>query len=377
MTAIALPARTRAHRAALLTAGLLWSLGILITNIQPVVFEALHQSRSLSDSQLGSIGAAYVLGGALASGASPFWMPRLNPRWVSAGALVATALGLLGVAIWAKSDSLMIWWFAVGLANGFVATPAFAALGDTEDPVKTYSLALFAASVIAALASFGLPLFALPLFGGKGVLIAIGALFALATPAALAQFDAQHRAYPDAPGVLGTSAERSKSRGTIWKAGGPLLAAVTGSVFTGVLMGAIYNFIGSIIVSQGLAFQTLGPIVALGLVGSLAGSILPSILGDRVRPDVAISLAGVAMVLSYPSMMSHSIILLGGGFIMRSRKRLAIPIISVWCGDSTSQIVSISLTPRSRRSESPRQRPLPALCSQTLRRRSSSATRHA
>jgi hypothetical protein len=80
-------------------------------------------------------------------------------------------------------------------------------------------------------------------------------------------------------------------------------------------MGAIYNFIGLIIASDGLGAQTLGPLVALGLVASLVGALLPSILGGRVQPVVGITVASVAIILAYPAMLSHALLVFSCGFV--------------------------------------------------------------
>jgi hypothetical protein len=58
MTTPRLPEQ-KSNRAAFFSDGLLWSLGILIVNILPVVFHALHHGRGLSDKVLGALGTAF------------------------------------------------------------------------------------------------------------------------------------------------------------------------------------------------------------------------------------------------------------------------------------------------------------------------------
>lgn len=310
------PPTRKASGAAFLCAGLLWSLGTLIVNILPVVFQSLHQSRGLSESQLGALGTAFVLGSGMTSASGPFWVYRSNLTCVSIGSLLVAGLGLLGVAFVSDAGNLTYWWFGIGLASGCISTPSFTALGYAANPLRAYSLAIFASLVIAAMVSFLLPLAAVPPHGDQGVLVAIAALFALATPCALAlsgvrlQPASAPRAHADAP------RNPARPAGYRLALAAPVLAAVAGSVFTGVFMGGIYNFADSIATAGGVQAQAVGPIVAMSLIGSIIGSILPSILAERIPTTMIIGVATIVVVLTYPAMATHSATAFGIGFIL-------------------------------------------------------------
>lgn len=301
---------------AFVCAGLLWSLGTLIVNILPVVFQALHQSRGLSEDQLGSLGTAFVLGSGLTSASGPFWVYRSNVTWVSIGALLTASLGLLGVAFLSDASNQTQWWFVVGLASGCISTPSFTALGYAANPLRAYSLAIFASILIAALVSFLLPFVVVPSSGDRVVLMAIAAVFVLATPCAFALGKVRLQA-ASAPSMHADT-PRNPARSAKYRLAlaAPILTAVAGAVFTGVFMGGVYNFADSIATAGGVQAQAVGAIVAMSLIGSLVGSVLPSILGDRIPATVLIGVASTLVVLMYPLMASHSATAFGIGFII-------------------------------------------------------------
>ncbi|QBR03964.1 MFS transporter [Paraburkholderia pallida] len=305
----------KSRSATFIAAGLVWSLGILIVNILPVVFQALHESRGLSDEQLGAIGTAFVLGSGITSAAGPFWVYRLNPRWASVAALLATAAGFAGVAFLSAPSNQVYWWFAIGLANGCVATPAFTALGYGKNPLRAYSLALFVSTAIASVASFTLPLL-VARFGDRGLLTALAVLFVLALPLALmlSSVWTNASALPEASAHAPTLPESSITRRVTLAS--PLLAALAGSIFTGVFMGGIYNFADAIATTVGVQAHAVGLIVAVSLVGALAGALLPSILSERVNSTIVIGGASLVVMSCYLGMMSGSTILFGVAFVI-------------------------------------------------------------
>ncbi|AQV94868.1 hypothetical protein BJN34_13360 [Cupriavidus necator] len=315
MTTLTPPTR-KSSGIAFVCAGLLWSLGTLIVNILPVVFQALHQSHGLSEDQLGALGTAFVLGTGITSASGPFWVYRSNLTWVSIGSLLVAALGLLGAAFLSDINNLTHWWFLIGLASGCISTPSFTALGYAANPLRAYSLAIFAALLIAALASFLLPLVAVPPLRDQGALMAIATLFVMATPCALALSRIRLQATSAPRALAGTSRKPARPVGYRLALAAPILAAVAGSVFTGVFMGGIYNFADAIATADGVPAQAVGPLVAMSLMGSLAGSILPSILGERIHTTVIIGVGTAVVVMTYPAMASHSTTVFCIGFII-------------------------------------------------------------
>ena len=292
----------------LLCAGVIWTLGILIGNILPVVLELLREARRLTESQLGSIGSAYVLGHGLVVASAPFWVGRVSPMKVSASGLLASAAGLLVVALLSSVPAMTGGLLLVGAATGLASAPAFAILGATPDPTRVYSLALFGSTLVATLVSFALP------HGGlQAGLIGAVALFVFAAPCVLALAGtrvAQAAAVTD-------GARPRASKVVLWP---PILAMAAGAVFLGVSWGGIYNFVGVIGAANGVDVRGGGWLVAVGLFGALVGSILPALIGARMRPAFMLSLLMAIVVATYPAMQAHS----SGAFVAAFAIQLAL-----------------------------------------------------
>ncbi|WOF42520.1 MFS transporter [Sphingopyxis indica] len=295
-----------------LSAGTLWSIGILLPNILSIIFQATQQSRGIGESELGSLGAAFVLGRGIVIGLAPFWVYRTNPRWTSIAAIGATVAALLAVAFLIGTDHLSYGWFLVGLTSGCVATPAFTALGNAPDPLRAYSIALFGSSLIAAIIAYLLPTAILPHYGEKGALIVIAALFLAVIPCAAALRDAQ---------FIGKNARPAEAevppRPAIQPAdlAAPLIAAIAGAVFTGVFMGGAGAFVASIATANGIAAKSVGLFVAFALIASLAGALVPSVLRERVSPTAMIGVATGGILASYVAMTSGSALIFGAGYV--------------------------------------------------------------
>lgn len=298
------------HRIAGFSAGTLWSVGILIPNILSVVFQATQHSRGIGESELGTIGAAFILGRGIIIATSPFWVYRSNPRRVSTGAIFATVIALLAVAFLVDTAHLGYGWFLVGLTSGCVAAPAYTALGNARDPLRAYSIALFGSSLIAAIVAYLLPVFVVPNWGERGALIVLAAAFFVATPCAWALRDGQ---------FIGKNSELRETRRRPHDAArrsiaAPVIAAIAGAIFTGVVMGGVGAFVASIAASNGIEAESIGLIVAVALVASLGGALVPSVVKERIPPTGMIGIAVGGLIASYAAMTSHSAILFGAGF---------------------------------------------------------------
>lgn len=297
-------------RLAGLSAGSLWSIGILLPNILSLIFQATQQSRGIGESELGTLGAAFVIGRGIVIGTAPFWIYKSNPKLVTVWGIVATVAALLAVAFLIGSGELSYGWFLVGLTSGCVATPAYTALGNARDPLRAYSIALFGSSLIAAIVAYLLPTFIVPHYGEKGALIVIAALFLVMVPCAGMLRDAQ---------FVGTNAARAEtgepSSARPGALAAALLVAVAGAVFTGVFMGGAGAFVASIANANGIDAKAVGLFVAFALIASLIGALAPSLIGKRVSPTAMIGIATGGIVASYGAMTSASPLIFGTGYV--------------------------------------------------------------
>lgn len=297
-------------------AGALWSVGILIGNILSIVFQATQHSRGVSESDLGTLGAALVLGRAIMIATAPVWVYRTSPRWVTASSLSATVVALLAIASLLPSPQLAYGWFAVGLASGCFATPAYTALGNAQDPVRAYSNALFGASLLAALVAYLLPAFVIPHYGETGALLVIAAIFLASLPCAFMLRDAQFVGHKHSPSPAPQQTALSVPTARSGRIVAPLLAAVAGAAFIGVVMGGVSSFIASIATANGIGPQAVGLFVALGLIATLAGTLVPSFVKGRLSPVTMIGIGTGGTLASYFAMTSASTWIFGTGFVV-------------------------------------------------------------
>lgn len=279
--------------ALLLCAGAIWTLAILFTNILPTILEMLRETLTLNENEMGSIGSAYVLGHGIVVALGPFWVRRVPVVAISVGALLTVGGALLFMALSSHLSSLIAGWFLVGVATGTIGTPTFAILGDTPNPTRTFSLALFVATLVATLASF-----ALPLMPVQHAFVVLAVLFALAVPFASVLRGNRIAAAPDTD----LSADPGgASPGTL---AAPLLAMVAGAILLGVSWGGVYNFVGVIGTANGMDVAGASWLVASGLIGALVGSIAPALIGGRFGPPIVmISFAIVAILVTYPALV--------------------------------------------------------------------------
>lgn len=263
----------------LLCAGAVWSLAIIFTNILPTILELLRERLALDEGEMGSIGSAYVLGHGLVVASGPFWVRRVSVTVVTGAAFATAAAALALLAFISDVGILMIGWSLIGLATGAAAIPAFAILGDAADPTRSYSFTIFGSTLVATMISF-----ALPHFGTRDAFLAGALLFALSIPWTLGL-----RGYR-----IGTADTVQSARGARTASRHPLiLAMLAGSIFLGMCWGGVYNFIGVIAAANGVEVRGAGWLVAVGLIGALAGSIAPAILGTRFGSPIR--MIGMAM----------------------------------------------------------------------------------
>lgn len=293
----------------LVGAMMIWSSGLLAVNITPLLFQAIEGKGALDQSHLGALGASLVLGMALLTGISPLWIERVNWRWVSIGGLGMASACVLVVSFASDFTVLVSCFFLLGAASGVVQTPAFAMLGRAHDSVRTFSIALFASMLLPAILSLALPADFARIEGGVRLLAIIAIIFLAMVPLAWVLPGKQlgsaaeivDDALPSDP-LTGVGI-RLRDYGAATAA--PIAASVAGGVFTGVIM-AIYNFVGSISVANGLSSSLIGTLVGLGLIGALVGALIPSIVEKWIKPTKSLGISMVALVLTYPALLSTS-----------------------------------------------------------------------
>lgn len=295
---------------------LIWTVGLLTVNILPLVFEALHGRNGIGESELGTLGASFVLGTVMVTGTSPLWIQHANWRLTTILGLIASAGGFV-LAVWASGfHALLICFTAIGAGAGLIQTPSYAVLGSARDTVRAFGIALFVSMVLPAILSFSVSDISASTSGGQFLWV-VAAIFAGALPLAGALPSGATKlaaGMGQSPASVTSSAMRLRDYGPATAA--PIAASVAGGIFSGVIM-AVYSFVGSIASANGLSADVTGALVGFGLLGALAGSLVPTVLENRMRPTAGLALVVTLLAtVAYPAMLSSSPHVFSAGFVM-------------------------------------------------------------
>jgi len=278
---------------AVLAAAYLSGVGNLVVNVQPIVLGALADGYHLGDGALGQIGAAYIGFSSLSSLTAPLWIRRVNWRYTSLIAVVScVALMALGAAT-SQTTWLLVLFSLIGAAQGAVAAPVFAALGDNRNPERAFAVSIVVQSVIAAAMQILLASYVVPRAGAHGMFISLAIVTASAGIAAMW--------LP----TRGRSMEMSSARGDAVAPAIPLRAALPCAValaalglFTAGLLGFWY-FVERIGAARGMAHGTIGLALGLGSIANVASSGLVAWLGGRASTRVPIAAGSLILLLAF------------------------------------------------------------------------------
>jgi len=290
-------------------ATIVWSIGLLLVNTLPLIFQVIEGRSKVNESALGALGALFVLGTALIISSGPLWIERANWRWVSIGGLIAASAAVIAAMLASDFTVLAFCFFVMGVSAGVVQTPAFAVLGNSRDPVRAFSIALFVSMLLPAILSIGVPAKLIVSDGGLNLLGVIAVIFVVAVPFAWVLPGKHRKSVTDiSTGVLPASpliGAKIRLRDYGAATAAPIVASVAGGLFTGVIM-AIYAFVGSIAVANGISPEVTGTLLGLGLIGALGGALLPAVVEKWIKPTSGIGIAVVALILAYPALLSNS-----------------------------------------------------------------------
>jgi MFS family permease len=265
------------------------SVGMLIPNLQPLVFGAIADRYGLDDRALGHLGAVFIGAMSLATLSAPLWVRRVSwPLFSLASIAFAVAALLAGMATSAVQPVFVL--FAIlGVALGLTSVPAFAGLGDAANPERAYAVSLVLQSVVAAgaailFASFILPAFKAPgMFAGFAALVASGALAC--------------RWLRSSRSVPGPDEQQAATGAPLVSLAAvpPVVALIAAAVFIGGVFGYWY-FVERVGVAHGVSRATIGLALSLGSLANMLSSALAAWLGGRA-PSRYLVLAGALMLL--------------------------------------------------------------------------------
>lgn len=281
--------------AMILAASHLIALSQLLTNMQPVVLGSMADGFGFSNGDLGNLSAIYVAFATLVVASAPLWVRRVGWHGVTYIALVLSALVMASGAFFETLPAFLILFAMFGVLKSTLGVPAFACLGDTENPDRNFGIAAVVQAIGATILVAPVATYLIPAYGAPGVFVLMGLL--LATGLLVVRFmpkTGQSHQTPDTPPVAGAP---FLSRAAI-PAYVMLLAS---ALFTAGLVGFWY-FVERIGVSKGIPLSTIGLTLSAGSLGSIVAASLVAWLSGRVK-GLAFLLVGTILLLSCFAML--------------------------------------------------------------------------
>lgn len=286
--------------ALMLTASLASTIGGLPFNALPVLLGSLSDSFQLGASTVGSMASVCFAGYLLGTLGAPFWMNRLNWRWLTLISAVGTASAFACSAVVADLRLLYLMWTLIGFFASTMTCLGMRILSDLPNKVRAFGVRQGIELSLTAALLFALPPLVIAHFKYPGAALALAATVALL---GLSAFWLPQRPVP-APVVPTSSA-----------GGLPLPALLALAVFFLFLVGNIglWAFLERMAAALKLAPAEIGLVFAvLKLLGGAAAFSVAS-FGDRLVPRSAYTLVllgvgtGLALLASASSFITFAL----------------------------------------------------------------------
>lgn len=259
------------------------SAGLLI--LKPLIVGALIDDYHFSPSQAGFVAGIEMAG----IGIGAFIVAAIGGAWNRRLVIVIGAtLGILGSVAPVLSDAyapIMVSRFMAGIGCGLMASIVLAVIGTTRDPDRTFGLYYMMSYASAALmVPVGIWTLAHFNVGGAYVLLAMLLLVAYVTAHRIpAAFSGLHQG----------------DRNEILPPFPRMVAALSLglSLFFWIGLGAVWAFVERLGVQAGLDLATIGGVLTIGPLASIAGALTASLLHTRFgRAPLLAASIGLAML---------------------------------------------------------------------------------
>jgi hypothetical protein len=270
-------------------------IAALPPNVMPVLSGLLADRHGLDDAQIGYFVSSGQLAGLVASATAPYWITRVDVRWLVGACLVVYAVGVFALGRVVPLALLYAIQFVLGGVLVLVASSCFSILARLPNPARALSIKISSDVVVASGFLYVLPIQRL---GLDGFLAALSVSFVLGTLLASRLPQRSRAAQRDAG--IAKPAERAPL--------GAWLALATMVVFyvAGISM---WVFLGRLALHAGLDEVAAASVVAAGLFVGIVGALGAASVAGRFRriwPEVA---AGVVFVFSLPALgLAHGVV---------------------------------------------------------------------
>jgi predicted MFS family arabinose efflux permease len=258
----------------------------MIFALLPLLLGTAAEAMNLDDARVGFLASAYVGGYTVVTALSFFWITRIGWRYVFAMGILLLVAGLLSALVAANYMGVMAGLVIAGLGAGFMYALSVAIISEMQDADRKFGIKMVPEQGISAVLLFLVPALVIAHWGLSGLLVTLVAVFILALP------------------FLAWIPPHGNKHGEL-TAGGPMtvppalvfLALLGLLLFFGGIAG-IWAFMERF-ASEGDIDQALaGQLLAVGVVSSAVGPVIPAIIGDRFGRTVPLMVASAIVVLS-------------------------------------------------------------------------------
>ena len=287
-----------------LAASYLTALSQIFTNMQPVILGALADDFGFSNGSLGNLSAVYVACATLVLASAPLWVRRVSWRLLTAAALVMAAVVIVCGAAVTSLSTFMLLFGLFGMFKSMLGVPAFACLGDTENPDRSFGIAAVVQAISATILVAPVATYLIPAFGSPGVFILLGLLL-LSGLLVVWFIPADGQAESASRSADAMSVQEPEGAPFLSRAAIPAYVMLFASaLFTAGLVGFWY-FVERIGVAKGISPSTIGLTLSAGSLGSIVAASLFAWLSQRVK-GVVFLLVGSSLLLSCFVMLQFS-----------------------------------------------------------------------
>ena len=262
----------------------LYTAGGLFWAFLPFFIGLQTDKSGLTATQAGLFGSAYLGGFTLASLSALWWTERFNWKACVVAGVTAIIAGFFALGSVGAFAADMASCLLIGLAMGSFWVIAYRVFAASQNPDRSFSVAIAISYSLLALITFVIGHYVVPVSGLRGMMTVI-ALLVIA-------FGAVGLLVPSTivTDVRVTQAARQPVA--------PVLTALIGIFFFGLAFAAIWTFAERIGLAAGLDKGSVGVVLSFNLLVTGVGSLLAAALGSRYGRFAPLTLACLVLALS-------------------------------------------------------------------------------
>jgi predicted MFS family arabinose efflux permease len=275
----------------ILSASLASTIGGLPFNVLPVMLGSLADSFSLDAQTTGLLGSTCFAGYLVGTLGAPFWMNRLNWRWLTVISALGTAVSFALSSQVVNVQLLFVIWALIGFFASTMTCLGMRILSDLPDKVRAFGIRQGVELSVTAAVLFALPPLVIAYFKYPGAALALAGVVAIL---GLSAFWVPHGASAAQDNAQQASATGAYLPAEAWKALAVFFVFLVGNI-------GLWAFLERIGSGLKISPAEMGTVFAvLKLLGGVAAFFVAAV-GERVPPGRAawwvLGAVGVGLLL--------------------------------------------------------------------------------